>query len=123
MFFVYVKHYLNEEGLQFFQENWYPRVYEAIKVQPGFVSIESNKSPDDPGCVNITLIFVSQAKLQDWAKTATHDHLIDLLDPYRYRDWEVATLDKPDDGKSVNPSNRVWERVTPRNIANECTER
>ncbi len=113
---IFVKHYLNPEGINYLTNKWFPAVEEAIKKQDGFISINYNKDTVDLECVNIKLMFKDREALEKWVKTPVHDDLVDRLDPYRVRDWHVATLEISSEDK-LDMSKLPWETVIPRNIA------
>lgn len=115
---VFVKHYLNQEGMEFFNKQWFPEVQEAIEVQPGFIDISSKKDPQNSGLVHITLRFETQATLLAWAATERHDELVDNLDNYRVQRWEFAATDVID-GECIDSSSDLlkWLSVTPKTIA------
>lgn len=90
---VYVRHFLNKEGIEYFSYSWFPRVNEAISTQYGFISIASSTDKNNPTCINIILKFKDDATLQAWVNTKIHGELIDLLDPYRVSDWLWAAVE------------------------------
>lgn len=106
MIIVYVKHYLNRPGLKYFDDIWYPKVCKIIEKQPGFVAIESHKDTLDPRCVHITVRFMDSDSLEAWGKTHEHSQVINLLDPYRTKSWEVSRTDN----ESQNSDNSDMEQ-------------
>lgn len=115
MLIIFVKHYLNTEGIHFFKTHWFPSVKSAIEKQAGFIYIDYDNEITSENCINIKLIFKDKETLEQWASTQIHDDLIDLLDPYRIRNWQVATLET----NHENPSDLTklaWETVIPRTV-------
>lgn len=83
-----VKHYLNSDGLQFFENCWFPLVHAVMSQQPGFVLFEKNPMNDD--CVSLKLQFADEESLQQWLRYPGHERMVDALDPYRTRKtWEA----------------------------------
>jgi hypothetical protein len=117
MYLVFVKHYLNEDGMNYFNKTWYPAVTEAISKQSGFISITTEKDQKDSKCVHIMLKFENKKTLDDWAKTELHDSLVDKLDDYRVRHWEFATKDHGEEKIDLSKCGLEWTNVTPRHIA------
>ena len=115
MYTVFVKHFLNADGMHYFDKIWYPEVALAISKQPGFISINTEKDKIDSECVHIKLRFKDQATLISWGTTKLHDELVDRLDGYRLRDWELATKDSTDENKN-DLAELKWEQVKPRNV-------
>ncbi len=87
MVVVYVKHYLNPEGIKYFDETWFPYVKSIEEQQPGYRGIETSKQADDPECVNITVKFEDQKTWDDWIAHPLHQEVINDLDQYRTRPW------------------------------------
>lgn len=115
---VFVKHYLNQAGMEFFDKKWFPAVQKAIKVQSGFIDITSKKDLQNLKLVHITLRFEDQATLLAWAATERHDELVDNLDDYRVQEWEFSAIDV-DDGECIHSSSNLlkWQSVVPKTIA------
>src|SRR5689334_12746590 len=93
MVIIFVKHYLNAAGIDFFNKQWFPQVKAAISQREGFISISSNPDKNNLQCINITVKFETWEKLYAWAESKPHDELVDQLDPYRTRTWEVAKIE------------------------------
>jgi len=98
--------------MNFFEDIWFPQVKSATGRQNGFISIESDRDKKDGELVNITLKFADWETLNAWVDTKVHDELVDGLDPYRTRNWEVAKIEKNND-QEAQPSELVWEQITP----------
>ncbi|MAZ77689.1 MAG: hypothetical protein CMF39_03330 [Legionellaceae bacterium] len=103
---VYVKHYLDKVGLDYFQNTWLPlHVEPVISQQPGFVSIDWQV--DETDCGYVTVKFVDDVTLQAWAEKPEHD-VVDLLDPYRVKAyWEAAKTENA----SKDSAELDWVRV------------
>lgn len=104
--------------MKFFDQQWFPAVQEAIKVQPGFIDIIEKKDSQNSKLVHIMLRFKNQATLLAWAATQRHDELVNNLDTYRVQQWEFATTDVSD-GVYIDDSSNVlkWQFVTPVTVA------
>lgn len=107
MVVVYIKHYLSSEGVEYFSNIWYPKVCAIIKKQPGFVSIESHRDVMDRSCIHIIVKFANTEHLDAWIKTPEHAEVINLLDPYRTKAWEVARVcDEQQDAYTL-----TWKKI------------
>lgn len=114
---VFVKHYLNEDGMEYFSNTWFPAVNKAVTIQPGFVEITSQRDVTDPQLVHILLSFQNEETLLSWVGTKLHDDLVDNLDDFRVRDWEFAAIDVSNEQPIDRFSNLLnWEHATPRTI-------
>lgn len=104
---VYVKHYLNKEGLEYFQNEWLPnKVEPVISEQPGFVGIDSSIDETE-GCGHVTVKFEDGASLNAWVEKPEHD-VVDLLDSYRVETyWEAAKTEN----ESNNPETLDWVKI------------
>jgi antibiotic biosynthesis monooxygenase (ABM) superfamily enzyme len=89
MITVYVKHYLNEAGRTYFDKTWFPYVFSIITKQPGYHFIETHNDDSDPDCKNITFKFDDQKTLDDWIAHPDHQKVIDDLNPYRTKHYNV----------------------------------
>ncbi|EKD92384.1 MAG: hypothetical protein ACD_29C00032G0003 [uncultured bacterium] len=120
MVIVYVKHFLNSEGLKYFNDAWFPdAVYKEISRQPGFIA--ATKSIDEKnGCGHVTVKFQDEETLTAWIKKPEHD-VVDLLDPYRTQAyWKAArTSDEKIDQNSTALTWKQIEAKTP--PASSCT--
>jgi len=83
MIVVYVKHYLNKIGRDYFDTDWFPRVLNLISQQNGFLDITTSRDKDDPECINIIVKFNSSENLYLWVNNDLHQEVINNLDPYR----------------------------------------
>jgi len=90
MIIVYVKHYLNHEGLEYFDDTWFPTVRSVISKQPGYISIDCSNDEKESGCKNIIVKFDSEAHLNAWAASKRHDEIVDHLDKYRIGPWRAV---------------------------------
>jgi antibiotic biosynthesis monooxygenase (ABM) superfamily enzyme len=108
MFIVYVKHYLNDQGLQFFHANWFQRVQAIMSQQDGYISVMHDATRDSKDCVHVTVTFDDQKNLGKWAEHEDHDELVNALDIYRSRNyWQFACSDK-----MINDYEQlIWEKV------------
>lgn len=92
MITVYVKHYLNAIGCEYFNAKWYPYVQSLIKRQDGFISIHSSVNKAEAECINIVVKFTNAETLDAWVKDESHQEVINDLAPYRTNGqrWFVA---------------------------------
>lgn len=99
MIVVYVKHYLNVAGRDYFDAHWFPHVLSIITKQHGFVDIDTSRDEHDRECINITVKFTSSETLDTWVKNDLHQKVINDLDIYRTRGqrWYVS------DGRVLPP--------------------
>jgi heme-degrading monooxygenase HmoA len=93
MIIVYVKHYLNENGMRFFDKQWFPEVDGLIRQQKGFILIEAQPDLHDFECVNITVKFENKKTLNAWGATPDHGRVINQLEPYRTKPWNYAVTE------------------------------
>lgn len=93
MHIIFVKHYLNAEGLMYFSNQWFPKVHDTMRHQQGFISLSHESSYDYDDCVHVLVKFKDQATLESWGYSAAHDALVDALDRFRSKNyWEYAIL-------------------------------
>lgn len=108
MLTVYVKHYLAEDGVQFFKTVWFPKVLSHLRQQAGFISLTYIQDPVNADCLFITLKFENQETLDRWIVVPIHNALIDELDSYRSRAyWEAASTEHSD----ADPAQVDWEII------------
>jgi len=107
MIVVYVKHYLDKDGFDYFEKTWFPqKVQPIISKQPGFISIEA-KTDNTAGHVFITVIFDSEENLAKWVSKPEHD-VMDLLDPFRTKNyWEAAKSEE----RTIAPEKLSWKQI------------
>ena len=87
--YVHVKHYLNAEGMEHF-DNWFTRVRQFMSQKTGYISLEHTKYPAQ-SLVHIVVCFEDTQTLEAWVDEPVHDQLINELDAYRAKPyWEVA---------------------------------
>lgn len=115
MVIVFVKHYLNEAGIHYFNTTWFPNVKKAISQNDGYISIETYKDKTNESCVHITLKFENRKKLDAWTECAEHDDLVDGLDDYRISAWDVAKTEQ-EDIQSSDDSRLKWQEVIPSKV-------
>lgn len=111
MVVVYVKHYITQEGMVYFEQEWFPKVRAIISKQKGFVSISYDFDEEQKDCVNIKLLFKDQKTLDDWIAYPDHDALIADLDGYRSRSYWEAASSTDDEAK---PLTLQWETIIPK---------
>lgn len=102
---VYVKHYLTQDGIQFFKTNWFPKVHSIMSRQDGFISLKFTANDTHQDCIDITLEFKDDRTLQAWIAMPIHDELILELDGYRSRTYWEAALQKDE---NADPE---WETI------------
>src|SRR3989338_4403682 len=83
MIVVYVKHYLNNMGRDYFDTDWFPHVLNLISQQNGFLDITTFREKDDQECINIIVKFINSKSLRSWVNNDLHQEVINNLDPYR----------------------------------------
>ena len=108
MITVYVKHYLNQAGREYFQTKWFPYVKDLITKQDGFIDISTKPDDIDKTCINITVKFSSLDTLNIWVDNDLHQEIINDLDPYRVsgQRWFI------DQGDSEAPEDiEKWEQA------------
>lgn len=106
--YVYVKHFLTNEGKVFFEDVWFPKVLAKLKEQAGFISIERREDVATPDCIDIKLIFKDENTLNDWIDVPEHDSLIEELTPYRSRKyWKAVLTTDPEQ----DPETLDWEVI------------
>ena len=108
MITVFVRHYLNEAGREYFDAEWYPYVLSIIEKQPGFINITTSND-EDVECRNITVQFKNKLTLDDWVAHEDHQKVIHDLDPYRTKPWHylMVEIDNPIRPTSLNEWNEV----------------
>ena len=88
--FVYVKHYLKPEGIQYIDHTWFPKVKAIMQKIPGYIGFTHDTKLDKKDCVNFTVAFQSKAALDAWIVHPEH-RVVDDLDSYRSRAyWEAV---------------------------------
>ncbi len=90
---IFVRHYLNEEGLQYFDKQWFPYVKDRVSKQVGYVCLEASKDLNDSTCRCIVFQFSDQASLDVWVAHDNHQAVIYDLNQYRVKPWHYF-LDK-----------------------------
>lgn len=103
MLIIYVKHYLNEQGIDYLKKSWFPKVHSLLQQQAGFISIMYMTIGD---CVDITLKFEDEKTFDAWCAVPEHDQLLEELNPYRSRDYFKAVRT---DHELADPSTLNWE--------------
>lgn len=107
MIIVFVRHYLTVEGLDYFTNQWFPKVYKIMSQQKGFISLVHDKEQDYADCVNVTVKFKDKATLELWGYSPEHDALVDSLDVFRSRNyWEYSIIDN-------EQTEMNWQKVIP----------
>lgn len=106
MLTVYVKHFLTEQGIQYFHATWFPKVLSMVQQQEGFISLVAAENVESPDCIDITLKFSDENTFNAWVDVPEHDTLIKELDPYRSRGyWKAAfTTDE-----AADPAALAWD--------------
>lgn len=113
MFIVYVKHYLNHDGIQYFYDTWFPKVETIMSQQEGYISVKHEVERDSNDCVNVIVTFNDKENLEQWAKHRDHDELVNALDSYRCRKyWEFSCAED----ESICYETLKWIKVEPQAI-------
>lgn len=92
MIVVYVKHYLNDIGRNYFDTVWFPHVSRLISQQNGYISITTSRDEEDLECINIIVTFDTSENLYAWVRNDLHQEVINNLDPFRIKKqrWFVS---------------------------------
>ena len=106
---VYVKHYLTRDGIDYFKNEWFPKVVAFMREQAGYLSCTYAVSGD---CVDITIKFNDEPSFDAYVKVPEHHQLAKLLDSYRSKNyWKaVRTLQV-----HADPSTLKWDLIDPAN--------
>ncbi len=103
MIMAYVKYYLTDSGIDYFETKWFPELHAITVKQPGFISLAYNKRKGDR--IDLKLQFENEERLDAWRAVPIHDKLIKDLDTHRSRDyWEAAFTNDAD----ADPSTLEW---------------
>lgn len=92
MLIIHVKHFLNKDGIKFFDQ-WFDGCLQFLSKKEGFLLLQRAFDDTNLGCVHIWLHFENREKLETWGNTEEHALLIAQLDPYRTQDWEATWYD------------------------------
>ncbi len=92
MLIIHVKHFLNEEGLNYF-DTWFKGCYAYLSKQNGFCSLQRAFDNVNPETVHIWLHLENREKMQVWGNSDEHAVLIAELDPYRTQPWTATWYD------------------------------
>lgn len=92
MLTAYVRHYLTNDGIQYFQNEWFPSLDAFVSRQPGFISMSYTINEEERDRIDIVLKFQNEATLNAWAELPIHDEFVTDLDAYRSRDYWEAVL-------------------------------
>lgn len=84
MVFVYVQHFLNEEGQRYFPI-WLVETADTLCSFDGFISVKQLASIEEPEGCYLGLEFTSLDLLRRWSRSQEHDALIAKLAPYRHK--------------------------------------
>ena len=84
MVFVYVQHFLNEEGQRYFP-TWLAETANTLRSFDGFISIKRLASIEEQEGCYLGLEFTSLDLLRRWSTSQEHGALIAKLAPYRYK--------------------------------------
>ncbi len=108
MITVYVRHYLNDAGIEHVTSEWFPLVMSYMCTQEGFVSFTNDTTLNKDDCVNLTVTFVDEQAIENWIAHPEHDNVVNALDTYRSRNyWEAArTEDQSQDRNGIE-----WARI------------
>lgn len=91
MVVVYVKNYLNNEGITFFSE-WFKNIASILKKQDGFLSIGYWQDKQDISCMSLLLKFENEEKLTAWGRSNLHDVEVGKLDVYRTKPYNATRI-------------------------------
>lgn len=92
MLIIHVKHFLNQKGINSF-DDWFNDCRSYLRKQDGFRLLERAFDNTQPEIVHIWLHFESREKMAAWGNSDEHARLINQLDPYRTRPWEAKWYD------------------------------
>lgn len=105
----FVRHYLNEDGLKYFDEAWFPHVKKYMSQQSGYQLVVASSDPEDSTCRFIVVQFADQQTLDAWVAHDKHQEVIHALDKYRVKNWHY----KMDfSGEATPPADlKDWDEV------------
>lgn len=89
---AHIKHFLNEDGKAYFPE-WFRRSAPITKQQPGFISVKYAFDSEDLECIHLWVEFESLTLMQQWAASEKHKVIVEKLNPYRTRAFEVERFE------------------------------
>lgn len=104
---VYVKHYLNPEGLDYFKKEWFPQVLAFMSQQEGYLDCTYQISED---CVDITIQFKDEPSFDAYVNVPEHHKLAKMLDRYRSRTYWKAVRTKD---LQKDPDSLEWDNIDP----------
>lgn len=105
---AYVRHYLTDDGIQYFQKEWFPHLNAVVSQQPGFISLSFTINGEESDRMDVVLKFQDEATLNAWAELPIHDEFVTALDVYRSRDyWEVVLTED----ESVDATTLEWMHI------------
>lgn len=84
MIFVFVEHFLNEEGKAYFPK-WLKELSSVLPNHEGFVSIEKIEDVENDERSLLMLKFKDYELLRKWSKSDEHDKMLSLLRKYMLR--------------------------------------
>ena len=83
MVVVFVDHYLNEQGIQYFPD-WIRSTRGKVAQFQGFVSLSQLDEFNQNSCV-LELKFQFIEQLKDWSTSQEHTNALEQLLPYRLK--------------------------------------
>lgn len=89
MLIIHIKHYLNDQGIKFF-DVWFEKVFGYISKKEGFLLLERAFDNNNQECVHIWLHFRDRETLKAWAQSDEHNQIVRELDSYRTASWEAT---------------------------------
>ena len=109
MITIYARHYLTQAGIDYVQNDWFPKVYAVMSQQPGFVALTHDTQYDTDDCVHFTVQFQNAETLSQWSKVPEHDDLIFKLHAYRSRPyWQYIRME----GQPRDRATLEWNNVS-----------
>jgi hypothetical protein len=92
MLIIYVKHFLNEAGKNYF-DTWFKECHDYLAKQDGFYSLHRAFDNIHIDTVHIWLHFENREKMALWGESEEHSDIILKLDPYRTQEWQATWYD------------------------------
>ena len=110
MVIVFVKHYLNQDGINHLNTKWFPYVKSIMSKKPGYVDFTNEPDAKHSDCANLTVRFKDAKTFDEWVADKDHGKVINDLDQYRTNDWQWARQEL-NIGEKEDLTKLVWNPV------------
>jgi antibiotic biosynthesis monooxygenase (ABM) superfamily enzyme len=94
MVYVFVEHFLNDQGYQYFT-NWVSQVADELSYFQGFLSIEILRDVKNPQRNLLLLKFDQLENLRSWSKSKKHQNCLSQLKPYMVKKQWSQIFESP----------------------------